>query len=449
MESTANVLVVDDDASLRIACLQTLLEAGFRVTGVTNGDECLDLMRRESFDAVLLDLKMPGTPGMQVLRIIRKNEPGVQVIVITGYGTIEIAVQAMREGAFDFIAKPFTPEQLVDTVTKAVTRGHKLLEKLYIQPQLDLDFGPDLIIGTSPAMRKIAQLIHKVAPTDSTVLIQGETGVGKEMVARTIHRLSRRNSQPFVTVDCGSLVESLFESELFGHVKGSFTGAIETTKGKFELAHLGTMFLDEIANIGIALQARLLRVLQEREITKVGSSQKMAVDVRITSATNRDLVKEIQEGRFREDLYYRLKVVPILVPPLRERRDDILPLVHFFLTHFSEKNSMDKPELLDDARQFLLRYDWPGNVRELKNTIERAVIVCEDNLITIEDLGFLEPEQESLAAGSDGSLAELEREEILRVLRQFDGNKTRAAKQLGINRKTLREKLKKYGIDEN
>ncbi|MBN2056065.1 sigma-54-dependent Fis family transcriptional regulator [bacterium] len=455
MAYVANVLVVDDDESMRLGCAQALTGSGFKVASVENGDAGLELMRHESFDAVILDLKMPGLPGIQVLRRIKKNHPGAAVIVITAYGTIDKAVEAMRFGAFDFITKPFTPEALVEGVEKAVAAGRHSRELKCVEEAAPVA-GADFIIGRSQAMTRVITLIRKVAPTDSTVLIHGETGVGKELVARSVHRLSPRRARAFVTVDCGSLVESLFESELFGHVKGSFTGASETTNGKFEMAAGGTIFLDEIANISLNLQARLLRVVQEREIVKVGSTEKRHIDVRITSATNRNLLEEVHAGHFREDLYYRLNVVPIKLPPLRERREDIPLLVQFFRTQLEKRFSgqLDGrrtgiPEFSPEAMDLLQEYDWPGNVRELKNVIERVIVTIDSLVVGREDLLELGMK----AAGGedepvrDGTLAQMERDQIERVLAENEGNKTRAAGQLGIDRKTLREKIRKYGIE--
>ena len=444
-----NILIIDDDESIRAGCIQTLNEQGYRVQAAPNGQTGLELVDKESFDVVVLDLRMPDIYGIDVLKNIKKSNPNSIVIVITGYGSIDIAVSAMREGATDFLTKPFTPETLCAAVEKAVQSRSHLLENVCQDPLTDPAIGHELMIGRSPGMIKVAQLIRKVAPTDSTVLIYGETGVGKELVATTIHRLSKRFGGPFVTVDCGTVVEALFESEMFGHVKGSFTGATETTKGKFELAHGGSIFLDEIANISYAMQSRLLRILQEREITKVGSQEKIKVDIRITSATNKNLTKEISEGRFRDDLFYRLNVVPIQIPPLRERRQDIPILVHFFLKSLSEKRKTPLLEISTEAMHVLESFEWPGNVRELKNVVERTTVTCEGSTIQVADLphSIVEGAPEA-AQSADGHLADIEKNEITKILRQFNGHKNMTAEFLGINRKTLREKIKKYGIDE-
>jgi DNA-binding NtrC family response regulator len=447
MTSAPRILVIDDEESMREGCVQTLAEEGYNVSAAEDGDGALKLMRRESFDLVILDLMMPGIKGLDLLAQLRKDDPHVVVVVITGYATVDSAVEAMKRGAYDFLPKPFLPETLIGIVERGWEKRRLSLENVCLRLELDERTGRELIIGRSPLMAEVAKLVKKVAPTDSTVLISGETGVGKELVANAIHRASERKEKPFVVVDCGALVESLFESELFGHVKGAFTGAIETKHGKFELANGGTIFLDEIGNVGSNIQAKLLRAIQEREIVKVGSSQRVAVDVRIIAATNKDLVKEVHEGRFRDDLFYRLSVVPINLPPLRERACDIPLLVEHFLKKFSEKRKRKITGISTDAMQSLEAYDWPGNVRELENAIERAVVIADGETIQPEDLlyyGMLEGTIRKPV--SKGRLADVEKEEITRALKQFAGQKSSAAEYLGINRKTLREKIRKYQI---
>jgi len=448
MSFSANILVIDDEESMRVGCIQTLAEDGYRVQAVENGRKGLDKTGKESFDVILLDLKMPGIPGMEVLKKLKENDANSVVIVITAYGTIDSAVEAMKRGAYDFLSKPFTPEALSSIVKRAADSRLRALEDACVALALDEKMISKTIIGQSNEIANLVLLIKKVAATNSTVFITGETGVGKELVAQTIHRLSRRCDKPFVTVDCGVLVESLFESEMFGHTKGSFTGAIETTHGKFELANGGTIFLDEVANISINMQARLLRVIEEREISKVGGLEKITVDVRIIAATNKNLLKEIDKGRFREDLFYRLNVVPIHIPPLRERRQDIPVLAKYFLKKFGQQNKKAVTSISAEAMQSLEMYDWPGNVRELRNAIERAIVTCEGKVIEFDDLSFNESEiQCNINLSGEGSLAELEREKISKVLKQFNGHKTKAAEYLGINRKTLREKIRKYKIN--
>lgn len=446
-----NVLVIDDDESMRLACAQTLEQGGFAVVMASNGEEALEKTRRESFDVALLDLMMPGIPGMEVLKRLKQDSPDLLVIIITGYATIESAVEAMQRGAYNYLAKPFTPEALTKIVGKAAAGRRRALESACISQELEMKMLSENLIGRSEAMTRVARLIRKAAPTDSTVLITGETGSGKEVVARAVHRLSRRSGKPFVTVDCGTLVETLFESELFGHVKGAYSGAIESTVGKIELADGGTLFLDEIANISIQMQARLLRVVQEREISRVGSTQKKNVDVRIISATNRDLLQAVRDGHFREDLYYRLNVIHIGVPPLRDRLEDIPALVAYSVRKLATEKSRPVPTVSEETMRFLKRRDWPGNVRELINALEYAVVTCEGSTIGPRDLPYHEEE----AAGEDGAgaesqdegrLAQIEQNEIVRAIQQFGGNRTKASAYLGINRKTLREKIRKYDL---
>jgi DNA-binding NtrC family response regulator len=447
MAFSANILVIDDEESMRAGCIQTLTENGYRVQAVENGRMGLERIAKESFDVILLDLKMPGIQGTEVLKKLKENDPNLVVIIITAYGTIDSAVEAMKRGAYDFLTKPFTPETLNSIVKRAVDSRLRALEEACVSLVLDKETISKTIIGQSDAIAKLSMLIKKVAATDSTVLITGETGVGKELVAQSIHRLSGRADKPFVTVDCGVLVESLFESEMFGHTRGSFTGAIETTQGKFELANGGTVFLDEVANISINMQARLLRVIEEREISKVGGLEKINVDVRIIAATNKSLLKEIYEGRFREDLFYRLNVVPINIPPLRERRQDIGVLAKYFLKRFRRQKKKAVTSISAEAMRSLEMYDWPGNVRELRNTIERAIVTCEGKVIELDDLSFNESTiQGNISSSGTSCLEDMEREKISNVLRQFDGHKTKAAEYLGINRKTLREKIRKYKI---
>jgi len=446
MSSQIRVLVVDDEESMRIACRQSLELAGYSISTAENGDQALQRIRQESFDVALLDLRMPGLPGMEALKRLKQESPNTAVVIITGYGTIDSAVEAIKSGAYDYLPKPFTPEALVSVVERAAVAARRALENACIGQGLERKMLSRNLIGRSEAMSRVVRLIQKAAPVDSTVLITGETGVGKEVVASAIHRLSNRSNKRFVTVDCGTLVESLFESELFGHVKGAFSGAIESTTGKIELAEGGTLFLDEISNISINMQARLLRAVQEHEISRVGSTNKKTIDVRIISATNRDLQQAVREGRFREDLYYRLNVLHIAVPPLRERLEDIPALVDFYLKKLAADKQRPTLSISDEAMRFLKRRDWPGNVRELINALEYAVVTCEGNMIGLRDLPYSPADSSGMGSLTGGSLARLEQNEILNALEQFHGNKSRAAEYLGINRKTLREKMQKYGI---
>ncbi len=446
--TSANVLIIDDDESIRTACVQTLQEAGFRAQAVDNGYRAFETLNRESFDVVLLDLKMPGVSGMEILKTLRQDHPGIQVIIITGYASIDLAVEAGRYGVFHFLCKPFAPEVLIPTVEKAAKAERLALEDSCVFMALNEQRPPvEVVMGQSEPIVNLMRLIKQVAPMNSSVLITGETGSGKELAARTLHRLSNRSRRPFVVVDCGSLVETLFESEMFGHVKGAFTGAIDTTEGKFETAHGGTLLLDEISNISTRVQARLLRVVQEQEVFKIGSPHMKKIDVRIISATNRNLQEEVAAGNFRNDLFYRLNVVQIHIPSLRERRADIPDLARYFLNQLSRDMQKPVAGISPEAMQHLEAYQWPGNVRELKNVIERAIVVCQKDRIGSQDILL---GQQPIAAAkpqpANASLAEAERNEIVRVLAEHKGNRNRSAQQLGINRKTLREKIRKYKI---
>jgi DNA-binding NtrC family response regulator len=447
MPVAANILVVDDDESVRLGCVQTLNQNGFRARAANNGAGGLQMAREESFDIAIVDLRMPGLSGMQVLEKLKEENPSIAVVVITGYATIESAVEAVRQGAFDYLPKPFSPDLLVTVVKRALEHKQLALENLCLRMALKEKVGPDTIIGDSAPMANVAKLIQKVAPTDATVLVVGETGVGKELVARAVHRQSYRRDKPFVAVDCAALVENLFESELFGHVRGAFTGAVETTVGKFELANNGTLFLDEIGNIGPEVQVKLLRAIQEQEFMRVGGSQRIRVNVRIIAATNTDLLKDVKEGRFREDLFYRLGVVLIQIPPLRQRREDIRVLAHHFLRKFSAKRNRNVAGFSEEALQAMEAYEWPGNVRELENTVERALVMAEKKVIEPGDLFFYGPvESGSPEPPAQGQLAEMEKREIILALERFHWQVGRAAYYLGINRKTLRDKIRKYGL---
>ena len=450
MSSQANILVIDDEESMRDSCQQTLSRGGNRVEVADAGSKGLAMLGAESFDLVILDLKMPGLSGMEVLKKIKEDDPETMVIVITGYATIESAVEAMKRGAYDFIPKPFTPDSLRAIVKRALDRRELALENVLLRSELKASFGPDVIVGRSKSMKKVEELVQKVGPTDTTVLISGESGTGKELVARAIHRYSSRKDKPFVAVDCGSLVEKLFESELFGHVKGSFTGATATKYGRFELTKDGTLFFDEIGNISVNIQTKLLRVLQEREITKVGSSQVVKVDVRIVAATNKDLGTSVKAGTFREDLFYRLSVVPITLPALRERRDDIPLLANHFLQKYNQKRRKNIRAISERAMKALVEHDWPGNVRELENAIERAVVLAENDVVRPSDLLYYGLSLETPAgseAGTPRRLVDVEKEHIAKTLKIFNGHRGKTAEWLGIDRKTLRSKLRKYGME--
>jgi len=447
------VLVADDEPAMRDACRQSLAKIGLAVSEAEDGDAALRMIGQRAFDLVILDLKMPGTPGIEVLGTIKRDNPNVPVIIITGYATVESAVEAMKRGADDFLPKPFTPETFRLIVTRVLGRSHLARENQYLKHALSRDPERHTIVGQSKEICAVRDLIGRVAPTDSTVLVSGESGTGKELVARAIHQNSHRCDKPFVVVDCCTLVGTLFESELFGHVKGSFTGATASTHGRIELANGGTLFFDEIGNISTETQAKLLRLIQEREFTRVGCSQTVHVDIRIVAATNKDLLRAIQDGSFREDLYYRLSVVPIVVPPLRHHREDIPALADFFLRRYARERKKSVKTISPAATDVLVKTEWPGNVRELENAIERAVILAESDVIQPSDLlqydyRVMRGEEHSSDADSneDLTLVEVEKQHIEQVLRSVDGNRGLAARQLGIDRKTLWRKVNKYKI---
>jgi DNA-binding NtrC family response regulator len=441
-----SVLVIDDDESIRLGCSQSLELEGFLVRSATNGRVGLELAREEAFDVVIVDLKMPEVDGMTVLGRLRQEAPDTQVIMITGYATIESAVEAMRVGAYDYLPKPFTSDMLNAVVKRAIERRRLRFDNAALRLALKERIGEGVMVGDSKAMQEVGRLIRRAAPTDATVLIFGKTGVGKELAARAIHDGSGRRDRPFVPVDCGALVEGLFENELFGHVRGAFSGAVEASTGKFELANGGTIFLDEIGNISPDMQAKLLRVIQEREVTKIGGSQRVKLDVRIVAATNSDLIEEMRVGKFREDLFYRLSVIPIHLPPLCDRREDIVPLALHFLHKHGPHRNRAIGGFSDEALAMLEEYDWPGNVRELENAVERALVMADPPQIDPGDLMFFRPIPAGSDMTSEGHLVEVEKREIRSALDRFDGQINRTADFLGINRKTLREKMRRYGL---
>ena len=448
MSDRARILIVDDEEAMRDACRQVLAPEGLALKEASSGVGVLEMIRHESFDLVILDLKMPGMDGMEILRRLQQESPDTATIVITGYPSVESAVEAMKLGAADFLPKPFTPDVLRLTVRRTLRGARMARENLLLRSQLEECRGGDYeMVGHSEAMNQLYDLVRRVAPTDSTVLITGESGTGKELVARAIRNHSPRQDKPFVTVDCGSLVGALFESELFGHVKGSFTGATCLKHGRLELANGGTIFFDEIANVSTDIQAKLLHVIQEREFTRVGATQVIPIDVRILAATNRNLLDEIQEGRFREDLFYRLCVVPIMLPPLRQRREDIPLLAENFLQKHNGRRHDKIRGFTQEAMEAMMKHDWPGNVRELENAVERAVVLAQSDMITPADLLYYGPFVKPESTG-DGlvPLSSVEKEHIVKVLRHHTGNRTAAARTLGIDRKTLWRKMQAYGL---
>ncbi|KAF5027918.1 Transcriptional regulatory protein ZraR [anaerobic digester metagenome] len=453
----AKILVVDDDAG-HLSMLRTVLSGwGYAPEGATDGESAVEMVRAKAYDAVLLDVRMAGMGGMEALSRMSAFNPAMPVIIMTAYSSVETAVAALKTGAYDYLTKPLDLDVLRLTLERALDHMRLAAENETLRRKLaDAPPGPE-IIGTSRAMRELFTLIGMVAPTEATVLITGESGTGKELVARAIHSGSARSSGPLVAVNCAALSETLLESELFGHEKGAFTGAERRREGRFMAADKGSIFLDEIGEIAQPIQAKLLRVIQEREIQRVGGDKPIGVDVRILAATNRDLKKEVEAGRFREDLYYRLNVVSVPVPPLRERAEDIPLLAQFFLGRFAEKNRKRIKGFTPAAMDHLVRCAWPGNVRELENAVERAVILSVGEYVTERELPLCDPRPATPAlatqveGGSGGltgrPLDDVEREVILATLDSCGGNKSEAARVLGITRATLHKKLKKYGED--
>jgi two-component system response regulator HydG len=445
------ILVTDDDPDIRDGCGQVLKRRGYDVYEAETGGELVKKLEKYEYDLILLDLKLPDANGLDLLKHVREKDPHVPVIMITAYGTIQNAVEAMRMGANDFLPKPFEPDELRMVVRRNLSARRLYMENIFLKEELRKKEGDIVIVGRSRPVQLLFAQAEKLASIDSTVLITGESGTGKGLLARYLHELSDRKDAPFVSVDCSTLVSSLFESELFGHVKGAFTGAESDKIGKFEMANGGTLFLDEIANIGLELQAKLLKAVEEKEISRVGSHRVHKVDVRILAATNKDLKEEVRKGRFRDDLFFRLNVVALKTPVLRERKEDIPLLVEHFLEKFGRKYKRPGIRMNDRALRRLVSYHWPGNVRELENIMERMVIFSDGHELGNDDLAAAGLRSGDGRAGPDGagrplSLEEMEKQHIVSVLEQTGGNKTEAASILGIDRKTLRLKLQKWGL---
>jgi two-component system response regulator AtoC len=446
MKKRAKILVVDDEAVIRESLRDWLSDVSYEVFTAENGSQALEIIEREGLGIVITDLVMPGMDGIELMKRAKEIVPNIEVIIITAYGSIPTAISAMREGAYDYIEKPFCPERAELLIEKLVEHQELVKENLSLQQKLGERYKFENIIAKSPKMQRVIEMIKVVAKSNATVLITGESGTGKELVARAIHSQSHRQSKPFIAVSCAALPESLLESELFGHEKGSFTGAYAQKKGKFEIADRGTLFLDEVGEMSTNIQVHLLRVLEEKEFTRVGGNEPIKVDVRVISATNEDLKQAIVNGQFREDLYYRLNVVTIELPPLRERRDEIPLLAEHFLKKFTTENQKAINGFSPEATDFLLKYDWPGNVRELENAVERAVILAKNSYIEVADL----PHENLFRTGSTlwgQMLKGVEKSHIMNILAQTGGNYSQAARILGISRMTLYNKTRAYGLD--
>ena len=454
-----NVLIVDDDDGMRHMLTVILKDRGYEARGVPGGEEALKELEARDYDVVLSDVRMPKMDGIALLKEIRKRWPDLTVVVMSAYGTTDTAIAAMKEGAYDYISKPFKPDEVVLVLRKAEERERLKRENERLRGELSRAFRLESLVGDSPSMQEVARQVRKVAAVKTTVLITGESGTGKELVARAVHELSPRAAMPFVAVNCGAIPGELMESELFGHVRGAFTDAVRNKKGLFSEADGGTLFLDEVGELPSPLQVKLLRVLQEEEIRRVGDSRSEKVDVRVVAATKRDLREMVAKGGFREDLFYRLNVLNLRLPPLRERKSDIEALVAHFLSKYNARLGRKVREVAPDALQLLTDYPWPGNVRELENAIERAMVLCDGDAILAEALPDLMLVSRTFSADSTGpSRADddlsikkasraLEEDLIRRALRRTRGNRTRAAECLELSHRALLYKIKEYGID--
>ncbi len=447
------ILIVDDEASICQSLSAILMDEGFSVLTAGTGEEALKVIAEEMPQLVLIDIWLPGIDGLETLQEIKASHPNVMVIMMSGHGTIETAVKATKLGAFDFIEKPLSLDKVIILVNNALNLVRLEEENVLLKQKVSHQYE---LTGHSQQISELKEMITLVAPTNAWILIMGENGTGKELVARSIHHLSRRSHKPIVEVNCAAIPEELIESELFGHEKGAFTGATEKKRGKFDLAHEGTIFLDEVADMSLKAQAKILRILQEKKFERVGGNKVIDMDVRVLAATNKDLEKEMETGRYRQDLYYRLHVIPLRVPPLRDRKEDIRPLTERFLADFAAKEGQPVKTLSEDALNVLMAHDWPGNVRELKNIIERLIILTPNNVIEASDIPPLGLKQETTDAAppppvvSADSLKDarmdFERQFILKKLEEFDGNISKTAEAIGMERSHLHKKLKNLKV---
>jgi len=443
------LLIVDDEEVIRDLLRETFLRKKYTVTTASHGKEAMTKINKETFDLIVTDIRLPDISGMKILSESKKKYPNMGVIMITAYGSIKNAVKAMKQGAFDYITKPFNLDEMELVVEKFFDYQNLVTENAYLRSELDKKFSFKNIIGNSEPMKRVFESIKMVAKSKATVLLQGDSGTGKELVARAIHYNSDRKQNPFITTNCAALPEGLVESELFGHEKGAFTGAYKTTKGRFELADGGTLLLDEVSEISPGLQAKLLRVIQEREIERVGGGRPIPVDVRIVATTNRDLKAEVENGNFREDLYYRLNVVPIYLPTIKERQEDIPLLVNYFIKQYATENGRPIKQISEKAIRMLSTRDWPGNVREIENTIERAIVMTglDVDVLDVDHFlfqGAIQKERPINVSNLPVTLRDAEKSLIIQALNDHEQNRTKAADQLGISVRTLRNKLNEY-----
>ena len=449
MKEQYNILIVDDEKIVRDSLFHWFEEEGYNVDTAEDGESALKKYEKGKYDLLLLDMKMPGMSGIDLLTKIKSIDKDSLIILITAFASVPTAITALKQGAYDYVTKPVDPDELAHLVKKALEQKSLKQENKILKESIEEIIRPDNLIGESLQMKKIYELITTVAPTDTTVMIRGESGTGKELVAKAIHINSKRKYFPIIPVNCGALAETLLESELFGHEKGAFTGAQFKRKGKFEMADGGTLFLDEVATISTKMQVEILRAIESKQFSRVGGNQNIKSDFRLIAATNQSLENLVKEGEFREDLYYRLNVFTIHIPPLRERREDIPILAYFFLNKFGI--SMNKPikKIDDETIDFLVKYDWPGNVRELENAIERAVVIGKTDTLKVENLPFHIASNHIDTDTGDKSLAAVEKKYILQILNENDWNISRSAAQLRIDRVTLYNKINKYGLRDS
>jgi two-component system nitrogen regulation response regulator NtrX len=446
------ILIVDDEESICQSLKAILSDEGYQVLVAGSGEEAIKIVEDEMPNLVFLDIWLPGIDGLETLTAIKKINPRLLAIIMSGHGTIETAVKATKLGAFDFIEKPLSLDKIIILVNNAISMSRLQEENVLLKQKVAHQYE---LTGTSPAITELKEMISIVAPTNAWILIMGENGTGKELVARSIHHLSLRSHKDIVEVNCAAIPEELIESELFGHEKGAFTGATEKKRGKFDLAHEGTIFLDEVADMSLKAQAKILRILQEKKFERVGGNKLIDMDVRVLAATNKDLEEEMKAGRFRPDLYYRLHVIPLTVPPLRERKEDMKPLVERFIKDFSAKEGVEQKTVTDEALNLLMKHDWPGNVRELKNIIERLLILTPSSVITVKDIPHLSMKEEKDSSSSvqntiidslKDAKMDFERQFILKKLEENEGNISKTAEAIGLERSNLHKKLKSLRV---
>ena len=438
------ILIVDDEASVRDSLYQWFKADGYRVDTADEGAKALKRLQENAWDIVLLDIKMPGMDGIELQKRIKGIDTNIVTIIMTAYASVDTAIQGLKDGAFDYITKPIDPDDLSRLIRNAVEKRRLVTENIQLRQHIEELLLPEEVVGESPAIKRVMDMVDTVARTDATVMVLGESGTGKELIARAIHSRSSRRYFPIIAINCGAYTEGLLESELFGHEKGSFTGAMYRRKGKLEMADKGTLFLDEIGNISEKMQMDLLRVIETKKFTRLGGDKTIDVDFRIICATNKNLEKAIKDGSFREDLYYRLNVFSIVLPPLKERREDIPLIARYFLKQYGQSMNKDVIDFSPQAREAFTGYDWPGNIRELRNAVERAVVVAKGKYIQIEDISF--PFPAVAAAEGVESLEEMEKRHILKILNQTKGNIAQASEILGISRLTLYNKIEKYNF---